>query len=75
MRVGDALMAASSTVGARPCAGCKSRAERLNEAFARGGLSPQRRGSGEEAAALGVRLVGSLAVGTFALALRRRIRN
>jgi hypothetical protein len=73
MRVGDALAAATSAVGVRPCGGCKRRAEALNRAFdTKAGWSGPPRAV-PEPPGVPVRLFGSLIVGAMALSLRRRI--
>jgi hypothetical protein len=75
VRVGDAIAAATSAVGVRPCGGCKRRKEKLNRAF---DLSTVRSASGRPRdlpPAVPVRLASSLLVGVCALALRERLRH
>jgi hypothetical protein len=74
VRVGDAIAAATSAVGMRPCGGCKHRQEKLNRVFDASAVS---RGNGRRRAkaTLPGRLAGSLLVGAFALTLRERLRE
>jgi hypothetical protein len=75
VRAGDAIAAATSAVGVRPCGGCKRRQEKLNRAFDPSAVS---RGNGRrraKAPALSGRLAASLLVGAFALTVRERLRG
>jgi hypothetical protein len=75
VRVGDAIAAATSAVGVRPCGGCKRRQEKLNRAFdpsAGSGGNGRRRA---RAPTLPGRLAASMLVGAFALTLRERLRE
>jgi hypothetical protein len=75
MRVGDAIAHATMAAGIRPCGGCKKRAEALNRIFdarSRAETGPDLVRV-EMRRIVAARLAGSLAIGTGALLLRRRL--
>jgi hypothetical protein len=75
VRVGDAIAAATSAVGVRPCGGCKRRQEKLNRAFDPNAESRDNGRRRARAPTLPGRLTASLLVGAFALTLRERLRE
>jgi hypothetical protein len=75
VRVGDAIAAATSAVGVRPCSGCKHRQEKLNRAFDPSAVSRGNDRRRAKAPALPGRLAASLLVGAFALTVRERLRE
>lgn len=75
VRVGEAIAAATSAVGVRPCGGCKRRQETLNRAFDPSAVSWGNGRPRMGAPTLPGRLAASLLIGAFALTLRERLRE
>lgn len=75
VRVGDAIAAATSAAGVRPCGGCKRRREKLNRAFDPSAVSWSDGRRRAKPPALPGRLAASLLVGAFALTLRECLRD
>jgi hypothetical protein len=75
VRVGDAIAAATSAVGVRPCGGCKRRQDMLNRAFAPSQVSPGHGRRRKERHRAPVQFAVSLLVGVCAMTLRKRLRN
>ena len=75
VRAGDAIAAATSAVGVRPCGGCKHRQEKLNRAFDPSAVSMGNARRRAKAPTLPGRLAASLLVGAVALTLRERLRE
>ena len=73
VRVGDAIAAATSAVGVRPCGGCKRRRDKLNRAFDASAASWSDGRRRAKPPSLPGRLAASLLVGAFALTLRERL--
>ena len=75
VRLGDAIAAATSGAGVRPCGGCKRRQEKLNRALDPSALSWSYGRRRAKPPALPGRLAASLLIGAFALTLRERLRE
>jgi hypothetical protein len=75
VRLGDAIAAATSAVGVRPCGGCKRRQEKLNRASDHSAVSWSNGRRRAPPPTLPGRLAASLLVGACALKLRDTLRG